>query len=61
MSFIKDSFEPPVRYETDDFVCRKLEACDVYDDYLAVMENIEYIQETRGGSWPTKNLHLRRI
>lgn len=56
VKFIKKDFTPPERVETSAFVCRRLTVRDVYDDYIAVMSSIDFIQKTRGGTWPTKDL-----
>lgn len=55
---IPDSFLVPEEYKTDDFFIRKLTTRDVYLDYVAVMSSIDNIKNTRGGSWPTKDLTL---
>lgn len=46
----------PQEHKTSNFLFRKLTVRDVYEDYLAVMSSIDTIRETRGGSWPNKDL-----
>lgn len=53
---VPKSFDVPERLETEDFLIRKLQASDVYLDYIAVMSSIDIIKKVRGGSWPTKDL-----
>ena len=54
--FVLGDYQPKDRIETPDFVLRKLEACDVYADYMAAMSSIETIKRQRGGEWPTPEL-----
>lgn len=51
-----NNFDPPKSLEHPRFIARKLQARDVYLDYIAVMSSIDIIKKTRGGSWPTADL-----
>ena len=56
IKLVPDSFNVPEKLETAHFSARKLSAKDVYDDYLAIMSNMDLIKKTRGGTdWPTPN------
>ena len=55
---LSEEFRVPQEHKTKDFLFRKLTTRDVYEDFLAVMSSINVIRETRGGSWPTKELTL---
>ncbi len=52
------NYQPKEKVETPGFIIRKLEARDVYADYIAVMSSIETIKEQRGGTWPTADLTI---
>jgi hypothetical protein len=53
---VPDTFEVPEKFETAEFVFRKLMFADAKLDYEAVMSSIDIIRQTRGGSWPTPEL-----
>jgi hypothetical protein len=50
--FVPEEYIPIERVETKNFIIRKLEARDVYIDYVAYMSSIEAIKKQRGGTWP---------
>jgi hypothetical protein len=54
--FALGGYQPDDRIETPGFIVRKLEARDVYADYLAAMSSIDIIKKQRGGEWPTPEL-----
>lgn len=54
--FVPDNFKVPERFETPEFIIRKLSFTDAKLDYEAVMSSIDIIKKTRGGDWPSPDL-----
>jgi RimJ/RimL family protein N-acetyltransferase len=52
---VPKNFNPPL-LKKNNYLARKLQASDVYLDYIAVMSSIDAIHATRGGKWPTPDL-----
>lgn len=62
--FVKDEFVVPIIYKTENFTIRKLTALDLQQDYSAVMEAKDHINELYSeeytNGWPADDLTLEQ-